>query len=403
MEIIMGVTVFTAVIMLLVFILIKVSKYFSHGESAVIDVNDSLKKINVKTGETLLNSLSNHKIFIPSACGGTGSCGMCKCKVNEGGGELLPTEFGHIKKSERRINIRLACQVKVRNDIKIEVPKEILDAKKWECEVVSNRNVATFIKELTLKLPQNEQLDFKAGGYVQIDIPKYDIVFKNFDIDKKYLKEWEKFNLFEYAINNDDTTYRAYSMANHPAENSIVMLNVRIALPPPSTNYPPGVASSYIFNLKPGDKVNVSGPYGDFFISNNSKEVCFVGGGAGMAPMRSHIFDLFKTKKTKRKVTFWYGARSLRELFYAEEFDQIAKENRNFEWYPALSEPKPEDNWNGYTGFIHNILLNEYLDNHEDPTEIEYYLCGPPLMLDALKNMLYNIGVDSNNIFFDEF
>jgi len=398
-----GVVVFTGVIMLLVVGLMWIANLFSPGGSVKIDINDGHKSLDVDPGGTLLNTLAAEKVFIPSACGGGGSCGMCTCKVHEGGGDILPTELGHIKKAERREGTRLACQVKVRQDMKIELPEEVLDVQKWECEVVSNRNVATFIKEFTVKLPEGENLDFKAGGYIQLDIPEYEVAYKDYDIDEEYCGDWEKFGLFNLVSKNEEPVFRAYSMANHPAEGNIVTLNVRIASPPPGTNFPPGISSSYIFSLKAGDKINVSGPYGEFFMSDNDKEICFIGGGAGMAPMRSHIFDLFKTKGTNRKATFWYGARSLREVFYEDDFNEIAAENENFEWNLALSDPQPEDNWDGYTGFIHNVLLKEYLDKHKDPTEIEYYLCGPPMMLGALKKMFYDIGVELDNVFFDEF
>lgn len=398
-----GVAVFTGVIMLLVIGLMWVANFFSPGGSVKVDINEGHKVLDVEPGDTLLNTLAAQKVFVPSACGGGGSCGMCTCKVHEGGGDILPTELGHIKKAERREGARLACQVKVRQDMKIELPEEVLDVQKWECEVVSNRNVATFIKEFTVKLPEGENLDFKAGGYIQLDIPEYEVAYKDYNIDEEYRGDWEKFGLFDLVSKNEEPIFRAYSMANHPAEGNIVTLNVRIATPPPGSNFPPGISSSYIFSLKAGDKINVSGPYGDFFMSDSGKEICFVGGGAGMAPMRSHIFDLFKTKGTNRKATFWYGARSLREVFYEEDFNKIAAENENFEWNLALSDPQPEDNWDGYTGFIHNVLLMEYLDKHKDPTEIEYYLCGPPMMLGALKKMFYDIGVELDNVFFDEF
>lgn len=398
-----GVAVFTGVIMLLVVGLMQISNYFSPGGTVSIDVNGGHKELEVAPGDTLLNALAAQKIFIPSACGGGGSCGMCTAKVFEGGGDILPTELGHVNKTAQREGTRLACQVKVRQDMKIELPEEVLDVQKWECEVVSNHNVATFIKEFTVKLPEGENLDFRAGGYIQIDIPEYDIAFSDYDIEEQYRGDWNHFNLFDVKCKNEEPIFRAYSMANHPAEGDIVTLNVRIATPPPRTTFPPGISSSYIFSLKPGDKVNVSGPYGEFFMSDNDKEICFVGGGAGMAPMRSHIFDLFKTKGTKRKTTFWYGARSLREVFYEDDFNEISAQNENFEWDLALSDPQKEDNWEGYTGFIHNVLLKEYLDKHKDPTEIEYYLCGPPMMIGALKKMFYDIGVEESSVFYDEF
>ncbi len=328
---------------------------------------------------------------------------MCKCLVKEGGGDVLPTEVGFIKKPDRRMGVRLACQVKVRENMKIEVPEEVLEVRKWPCKVRSNDNVATFIKEFVVDLPEGEDLNFKAGGYIQIDIPKYKLAFKDFDIEEQYRGDWERFKLFDLEAENDEDCFRAYSMANHPAEGNCVMLNVRIATPPPKLNVPPGIASSYIFNLKPGDTVMVSGPYGEFFLKDTDREIVFIGGGAGMAPMRSHIFDLFHTKKTKRKVSFWYGARSSREVFYEEDFSSIQRDNDNFRFEIALSDPQPEDNWTGPTGFIHQVVLEEYLNAHPDPTEIEYYLCGPPLMLSAVNKMLFDLGVDPEMIAFDEF
>jgi Na+-transporting NADH:ubiquinone oxidoreductase subunit F len=395
--------VFTGVILLLVVILSFISSRLSPGGSVVISVNDDKKSLNVEPGQSLLSTLVSAEVFIPSACGGGGTCGMCKCVVNEGGGEILPTELGFIKKLERREGVRLACQVKVREDMKISVPEEVLEVKKWECTVRSNESVATFIKAFIVDLPEGETLNFRAGGYIQIDIPKYNLAFKDFAIGDVYKGDWERFKFLDLTCRNDEDCFRAYSMANHPAEGNCVMLNVRIATPPPKTSFPPGIASSYIYNLKPGDKVMVSGPYGEFFLKDTDREIVFIGGGAGMAPMRSHIFDLFHTRKTDRKVSFWYGARSSREVFYDDEFEQIAKENDNFKFELGLSDPQPEDNWDGYTGFIHQVVLENYLDKHEDPTEIEYYLCGPPLMLSAVNKMLYDLGVDPDMIMYDEF
>ncbi len=395
--------VFTGVILLLVVILSFISSRLSPGGSVVININDGKKSMTVEPGQNLLSTLVGAEVFIPSACGGGGTCGMCKCVVNEGGGEILPTELGFIKKSERREGVRLACQVKVREDMKISVPEEVLDVKKWECTVRSNESVATFIKAFIIDLPEGETLNFRAGGYIQIDIPKYNLAFKDFVIGDEYKGDWEHFNFLDLTCRNDEECFRAYSMANHPAEGNCVMLNIRIATPPPKTSFPPGIASSYIYNLKPGDKVMVSGPYGEFFLKDTDREIMFIGGGAGMAPMRSHIFDLFHTKKTDRKVSFWYGARSSREVFYDDEFEQIARENDNFKFEIGLSDPQPEDNGEGYTGFIHQVVLENYLDQHEDPTEIEYYLCGPPLMLSAVNKMLYDLGVDPDMIMYDEF
>ncbi len=395
--------VFTGVIILLVIVLSVISKWLSPKGSVGIDINDGKKVFQVSPGQSLLSTLVGEEVFIPSACGGGGTCGMCKCLVKEGGGDVLPTEVGFIKKPDRRMGVRLACQVKVRENMKIEVPEEVLEVRKWPCKVRSNDNVATFIKEFVVDLPEGEDLNFKAGGYIQIDIPKYKLAFKDFDIEEQYRGDWERFKLFDLEAENDEDCFRAYSMANHPAEGNCVMLNVRIATPPPKLNVPPGIASSYIFNLKPGDTVMVSGPYGEFFLKDTDREIVFIGGGAGMAPMRSHIFDLFHTKKTKRKVSFWYGARSSREVFYEEDFSSIQRDNDNFRFEIALSDPQPEDNWTGPTGFIHQVVLEEYLNAHPDPTEIEYYLCGPPLMLSAVNKMLFDLGVDPEMIAFDEF
>jgi Na+-transporting NADH:ubiquinone oxidoreductase subunit F len=395
--------VFTGVIVLLVVLLSVISKRLSPGGNVTIAVNDGKKSLITEPGQTLLSALVGAQVFVPSACGGGGTCGMCKCKVTEGGGDILATELGFIKKPERREGVRMACQVKVREDMAIEVPEEVLDVKKWECTVTSNKNVATFIKEFAVELPPGENLDFQAGGYIQIDIPNYKLDFSSFDIEDEYRGDWDHFKFFDLHAENDEECFRAFSMANHPAEGNRVMLNVRIATAPRGMDVPPGIASSYLFNLKTGDKVMVSGPYGEFFMKDTDREIVFVGGGAGMAPMRSHIFDLFHTQKTTRKVSFWYGARSKREIFYEEDFRAIEREFDNFSFNIALSEPQPEDNWTGYVGFIHQVLLDNYLDRHPDPTEVEYYLCGPPLMLSAVNNMLYDLGVEEDTIAFDEF
>jgi len=400
--VIMSVVVFTGVILLLVMLLSWISKLLSPGGTVKIRINEDQKEVETSPGNNLLASLTDNEIFIPSGCGGGGTCGLCKCKV-EGGGDLLPTEAGFIGKAEKKEGMRLACQVKVREDMDISIPPELLDIRKWECTVQSNMNVATFIKELDVKLPPGENLDFKAGGYIQIDIPKYSLSFADFDIEEEYRGDWETYGFFKLKGQNDEPSARAYSMANHPAEGNRVMLNVRIATPPRRMDVPPGISSSYIFNLKAGDKVMISGPYGEFFIKETDREVCFLGGGAGMAPMRSHIFDLFHTKKTNRKVSFWYGARSKREIFYEDEFRAIEEKNDNFSVNIALSEPMPEDNWDGPVGFIHQVALNNYLSTHPDPTEIEYYLCGPPMMIKAVNDMLYNIGVEKEMIAYDEF
>jgi Na+-transporting NADH:ubiquinone oxidoreductase subunit F len=374
-----------------------------------ISINDGDKELVVEPGNTLLSTLGENKIFLPSACGGGGTCAMCKCQVLEGAGSILPTETGYFTRKEQQDNWRLACQVKVKDNIKLHVHKEILGIKKWECEVVSNHNVATFIKEFVVKLPEGETLEFKSGGYIQIDVPKITVDFKDMVIEDDYRGDWDKMGIFDLQMKNPEPTFRAYSMANHPAEGNIVMLNIRIATPPWDRNkngfakVNPGICSSFIFSRKPGDKVTISGPYGEFFIKDTQNEMMFIGGGAGMAPMRSHIFHLFKTAKTGRKTTFWYGARSMKEVFYKEEFDSIAAEFPNFEWHLALSEPLPEDNWTGPTGFIHQVILNNYLTKHNEPEDIEYYLCGPPMMNDAVNKMLYNLGVPDEMIAFDDF
>ena len=405
-----SVIAFLLVILLLVSILLFAkAKLLPSGEVTLNINDDNEHQYTVSPGSTLLSTLGNQKILLPSACGGGGTCGMCECEVLEGGGEILPTEKPFFTRKEIKENKRLACQVKVKEDIKVEIPQEIMGIKKWECEVVSNENVATFIKEFVVKLPEGETLDFRSGGYIQIDVPKITIPFKDFNIEKEYHEDWDKFNMWDLKMVNPEETYRAYSMANHPAEGNIVMLNIRIATPPWDRakngfmNVNPGICSSYIFSRKPGDKVMVSGPYGEFFIKDTDNEMMFIGGGAGMAPMRSHIFDQFQTQKTKRKATFWYGARSLREVFYQDHFDKIAAENDNFEWHLALSEPQEEDNWTGPTGFIHQVIFDEYLKNHEEPEEIEYYLCGPPMMNAAVEKMLYDLGVPKENIMFDDF
>lgn len=395
--------VVAGVVMILVLLLVLASKTLLPSGTVEIDINDGEKDLKVSPGTSLLSTLAANDIYLPSACGGAGTCAMCKCKVKEGGGDILPTEVGQVSKREAMEGIRLACQMKVKNDLKIDIPPEILEVKKFEGTVRSNRNVATFIKELVIDLPDDMELDFEAGGYIQIDIPEYKISFSEFDIEDEYRKDWEQNNLFDLSATNTEPCFRAYSMANCPAEKGMVILNVRIATPPPGLNVPPGIASSHLFNLKPGDKVMMSGPFGDFFARDTDHEMVYVGGGAGMAPMRSHLFDLLKTKRTTRKISFWYGARSKREMFYDEEFKQLESEFPNFSYHVALSEPLPEDNWDGPVGFIHNVLFNEYLDNHPDPQECEYYLCGPPPMISAVNKMLYNLGVEEDMISFDDF
>lgn len=404
--ILLGMLMFNIVILSLVVILMFAkSKLVSSGEVNIEVNGDPEKTLHVQAGSSLLNTLANEQIYIPSACGGKGTCGVCKVKVLEGGGAMLPTEESHISRGEAREGIRLSCQVKVKNDLKIEVPPEIFDIRKWQCKVRSNRNVATFIKELILELPEGEEVPFRAGGYIQIECPPHTVHFKDFDIEERFREDWDKYGLWDLVSQCDEEVTRAYSMASYPEEKDIIMLNVRIATPPPRApeGTPPGIMSSYIFNLKPGDEVTISGPYGEFFARDTDAEMVFVGGGAGMAPMRSHIFDQFKRIHTKRKVSFWYGARSLREAFYVEDFDAIQAENENFTWTLALSEPLPEDNWEGPIGFIHQVLLDNYLSKHPAPEDVEYYICGPPMMNTAVINMLLDLGVEEENILFDDF
>ena len=404
-EILTGIAMFTAVILLLVALLLAAKrKLVAHGDVSILINEDPAKALKTPAGGTLLETLSNNKIFIPSACGGKGACGVCEVVVKEGGGDLLPTETGFISRGEAKRGCRLACQVKVKRDMKIEIAPEIFDVRKWKCKVISNRNVATFIKELKLALPEGEEVPFRAGGYVQLECPPHNIDFKTFDIDAEYRDTWDKFDLWRFKSVLTEPIERAYSMANYPLEKGLLLFTIRIAFPPDyRTDIPPGIMSSYVFNLKPGDELTVSGPFGEFFARDTDKEMCFVGGGAGMAPMRSHIFDQLKRLHSKRKMTFWYGARSLREAFYVDEFDRLQQENPNFEWHLALSEPLPEDNWTGATGFIHNVLYEQYLKNHPAPEDIEYYMCGPGVMNKAVINMLLAQGVDRENIMLDDF
>lgn len=407
--VISSIIVFLAVIMLLVGVLLFVRKKLTPQGKVTITINEE-KELEVDPGSTVLSTLSNEGIFLPSACGGGGTCAMCKCQVFEGGGSILPTEVGYFTRKEQMNNWRLGCQVKVREDMKIGVPPEIFGIKKWECEVVSNKNVATFIKEFIVKLPEGEHLDFQSGGYIQIDVPPVEVDFgKDIEVEEEYRDEWDQYNMWDLKMKNNEDIFRAYSMANQPAEGNIIILNIRIATPPfdrktgKFMNVNPGICSSFLFSRKPGDKVTISGPYGEFFIKDSKREMMFIGGGAGMAPMRSHIFDLFKTKKTDRKATFWYGGRSIRELFYIDEFEEIDKNFPNFNFHVALSEPKPEDNWKGYVGFIHQVILDNYLKDHPEPEEIEYYICGPPMMNDAVLKMLEDYGVPPEMIAFDDF
>ena len=405
LTVILGVAVFVLVIVAMVVILmIAKSKLVPSGDVTITINDDPDKALTIPAGGTLLNTLAENKIFIPSACGGKGTCGVCKVDVLSGGGALLPTETSHINRGEARRGTRLSCQVKVKQDMAIEVEPEIFDVRKWRCRVRSNRNVATFIKELVLELPEGDEVPFRAGGYIQIECPPHEVHYKDFDIDDEYRADWDKYNMWQYVSTVGEGVTRAYSMANYPEEKGIIMLNVRIASPPPNKpDVPPGIMSSYIFGLKPGDEVTISGPFGEFFARDTDNEMVFIGGGAGMAPMRSHIFDQFRRLHTDRKVSFWYGARSLSETFYQEDFDQIDEENDNFQWTLALSEPLPGDNWEGDTGFIHQVVYDKYLKNHPAPEDVEYYMCGPPMMNAACIRMLTDLGVEPENILLDDF
>ncbi|MFC3529042.1 NADH:ubiquinone reductase (Na(+)-transporting) subunit F [Paracoccus mangrovi] len=399
----LGVVLFTLIVIALVTLIIVARSRLVSTGNVNITINGE-KTISVPAGGKLLQTLAAQKLFVPSACGGGGTCAQCRVKVHSGGGSILPTEESHITKREAACGDRLSCQVAVKQDMEIEVPEEVFGVKKWECTVVSNDNVATFIKALVLKLPEGEDVNFRAGGYIQIEAPPHKLSYKDFDVAPEYREDWDKFNLWRYESVVNEPVERAYSMANYPEEKGIIMLNVRVASPPPgSDGIPPGKMSSYIFNLKPGDKVTISGPFGEFFARDTEKEMIFVGGGAGMAPMRSHIFDQLKRLHSKRKISFWYGARSKREMFFVEDFDQLAAENPNFEWHVALSDALPEDDWKGYKGFIHNVLFEEYLKNHPAPEDCEYYMCGPPIMNQSVINMLVNLGVDREDIMLDDF
>ena len=403
-DLILGVVSFSGIVLALVLVIIGARSQLVSTGNVSIEINgDTNNPIVVPAGSKLLQTLADNKIFLSSACGGGGTCSQCKCVVLDGGGSILPTEESHFKARERNEGWRLSCQVPVKSDMKIEVPEEIFGVKEWECEVVSNENVATFIKELILKLPDGETVDFKAGGYVQLEAPAYEIDYKSFDIQEEYHSDWDKFKIWDNKAINPEPVIRAYSMANYPQEKGIIKFNIRIASPPPGTDFPPGIMSSWTFNLKPGDKVKVFGPFGEFFAKETPNEMVFVGGGAGMAPMRSHIFDQLLRIDTNRKITFWYGARSLKEMFYVEEFDDLALKYPNFEWHVALSDPQPEDEWSGDTGFIHNVLYHNYLKSHEAPEDCEYYMCGPPMMNKAVIDLLLNIGVEPENIALDDF
>ena len=402
--ILLGVFMFTAVVLALVaIILIAKSKLVASGPVKIL-INEQ-KEIEIPAGGKLLGALADNSIFVSSACGGGGTCAQCRVVVHEGGGDILPTERSHISKREACDGHRLSCQVAVKQDMKIEVPPEVFETKKWECTVRSNRNVATFIKELVLELPEGEDVGFKPGEYIQIECPPHVVQYKDFDIEEEYHEDWDKFDVWRYTSTVTEPVIRAYSMANYPGEKGIIMLNVRVASPHPRApeGTPPGKMSSYIFNLKEGDKVTISGPYGEFFIKDTQTEMVYIGGGAGMAPLRSHIFALFKGGQTNRKVSYWYGGRSTRELFYLDEFEELKQNHENFDYHIALSDPVPEDNWTGYTGFIHQVLLDEYLAQHPNPEDVEYYICGPPMMLSAVRNMLDDLGVEPENVMFDDF
>jgi Na+-transporting NADH:ubiquinone oxidoreductase subunit F len=405
LTVILGVVVFVVVIVALVVVLMIAKSKLVPSADVTITVNeDPDKAIITPAGDTLLNTLGAQKIFIPSACGGKGTCGVCKVHVFEGGGALLPTETSHVNRGEAREGVRLSCQVKVKQDMKIEIDPEIFNVRKWKCRVRSNQNVATFIKELVLELPEGEDVPFRAGGYIQIECPPHVVNYADFDIEEEYRGDWDKFNMWQFVSKVDEPLTRAYSMASFPLEKSIIMLNVRIASPPPNMpDVPPGKMSSYIFSLKPGDEVTISGPFGEFYARETDNEMIFIGGGAGMAPMRSHIFDQFRRIHTDRKVSFWYGARSKREAFYQEHFDAIDAENENFDWHLALSDPLPEDEWDGDTGFIHQVVFDKYLKDHPAPEDAEYYMCGPPMMNQAVVNMLLDLGVEPENIMLDDF
>lgn len=402
-EVFLAIGMFTAIVLtLVVIILIARAKLVSSGDVSIL-INGE-RTVTVPAGGKLLQTLAANNIFLSSACGGGGTCGQCDCQVFEGGGEMLPTEASHFTRREGQEGWRLSCQVSVKQDMKIKIPEEVFGVKKWECVVESNPNVATFIKELTLRLPEGEDVNFRAGGYVQLECPPHVINYKDFDIQEEFHEDWDKFNIWRYVSDVKETTIRAYSMANYPDEKGIVKFNIRVATPPPGRDdIPPGIMSSWVFGLKPGDKVTVYGPFGDFFAKDTDAEMVFIGGGAGMAPMRSHIFDQLKRLNSKRKISFWYGARSVREAFYVDEYDQLAKDHENFTWHLALSDPLPEDNWTGLTGFIHNVLLENYLKDHPAPEDCEYYMCGPPMMNAAVIKMLQDLGVEPENILLDDF
>ena len=404
LDLIFGIATFTVIVNLMIFVILFArSRLVSTGDVSIQINGDQDKVITVPAGGKLLQTLASENLFLSSACGGGGTCSQCRCQVFEGGGSILSTEEAHFNNKEKREGWRLSCQVPVKADMKITVPDEVFGVKKWETTVISNDNVATFIKELVLKLPDGENVGFDAGGYVQMEIPPYTADYKSFDVKDIYRGDWEKFKVFDNVATVGVPVIRAYSMANYPEEKGVLRFNIRIASPPPGSDFPPGLMSSWVFNLKPGDKVKVFGPFGEFFAKETPNEMVFVGGGAGMAPMRAHIFDQLLRINTNRKITFWYGARSLKEMFYVDEFDKLDNDNENFSWHVALSDPIPEDNWSGDTGFIHQVLFDNYLKNHPAPEDCEYYLCGPPMMNKAVIDMLLNLGVEKENIALDDF
>jgi len=407
-EVIGGVGMFTGVVLILVAVILAARSRLVASGDVNININGA-RTITTEAGGKLLNVLADQGIFVSSACGGGGTCAQCRVKIHDGGGDILPTEQEHISRKEEKEGERLSCQVAVKQDMQIEVPPEVFSVRKMECEVVSNHNVATFIKEFIVKLPEGETLDFQSGGFIQIEVPPFECDFRDFDIEERFHSDWDHFKMWDLQTKNPETVVRAYSMGNHPAEGDIVMLNIRIAAPPFDRSIGgwakvnPGLASSYVFSLKPGDKVTISGPYGEFYVQETAREMCYIGGGAGMAPLRSHLFHLFHTQGTSRKVSYWYGARSSKELFYQDHFEDIEEKFPNFKFHVAMSEPLPEDNWTGHKGFIHQVVLEEYLSKHAAPEDIEYYLCGPPLMLQAVLKMLDDLGVEEEMIRFDDF
>ena len=402
-EIFLGILVFTIAVNTMVLIILGARRLLVSTGNITIEMNDSAKSVVVQAGGKLLQTLAAQNLFLSSACGGKGTCEQCKCQVLEGGGSILPTEEIYFTNKEKKEGWRLSCQVPVKDNMQIIVPSEVFGAKKWECEVISNDNVATFIKELVLKLPEGEEVRFKAGGYVQMEIPPYSLDYKSFDISEEYHDDWDRFGVWDNKAITREPVIRAYSMANYPNEKGIMKFNIRIASPPPGTDFPPGEMTSYIFNLKEGEKLTIFGPFGDFFAEDTDNEMVFIGGGAGMAPMRAHIFDQLLRIHADRKITFWYGARSLKEMFYVEEFNKLAADNENFDWHVALSDPQPEDDWNGLTGFIHQVLFDNYLGSHDAPEDCEFYMCGPPMMNKAVTDMLINLGVEPENIMLDDF